>query len=1075
MITDLNRDDLEAIFRGDEKNSHTETYPMYPLTAPGMPPAGVNFIAHARHLGDEEPYLIEGKGKDKKVLSAGFHLQCLYLRCLYSSDFDLPIKLKGKTEVVRIVPGRLWGMPPEGPKHLSDKYCAEFNAKRVMVVGKIPTTEEVATGRTLSGPAGRQLRETLESLGMTDSELNDWYVCNLVRWQNLNPNSSALAQAWVKDCLPLLHQEMRLCAPDFILCLGAEATKAVCGPANSVNNMIGRYIEKEIPLQLNADEEPEIHTAKVMAVMNPSAVLRTTELYPQFEATLRNFVKLVNGEEFATSSDETITIQYIYKERDLAELVDHIIAQPGLKKIGVDGEWHGQHPGEPGSYLRTIQISHHGEFAAVIVLTAQGGETAFAPNKERAIHHLNRLLDRDDVQIGGSFFSADLPWLEYNGLHIAHRFCVPPNVEDIRGGNYAGGFDVALAHHAYNETGDFKLEVMGTRLCGADRWDVKLQEWKRDYLHKHKMKDEELEGYGECPEEVLLPYGGKDAAYTRQLMDKHCELLDADKHGNDCWVPFHLSMMAFPAFNEMGTTGVKIDLERIDTLTDLFQEIREERLAELRQAINWPGFNPRSSQQCVEFLFGAQYSTKIDKDGERVSVAPEGATTLDLQPIKSTGKGKPWGWVLSRNEQDKYSPSTDKEVCGILGARHPLARSLRDVRLIDQVLKSVFRPPVMTKTEGPELTKDGYRIYKGGIAKYCCYDFRVRSTFQQVKETGRASSARPPLQNISKRREDDYARILGSRYMCPIRSFIVSNTDTEYGEPTVLLEADYKGAELLGMAVMSRDETMLDHCTRANLSDDDPNQYDIHSNIAVQAFRLDCAPNKKGLSAIGKKGMRVAAKNIIFGVGYGRTAEACARQCQEEGAHISEAEAQVIINTIFATYPGIPALQEALRARVHSPGWIRNCFGRLRRCIRTADRAAMGELERQFLNFPFQSMVADAVSIALFHLYNHPRKAELGYRIVLQIHDAVVLEVPLRSVAEVADIVLPSCMVQKVSFRSCDWDGVPYSDSPTYRFGIDMDLATRWGVTPTWDECDEMGIDRKFGKPPKAAKILVSS
>jgi len=38
-----------------------------------------------------------------------------------------------------------------------------------------------------------------------------------------------------------------------------------------------------------------------------------------------------------------------------------------------------------------------------------------------------------------------------------------------------------------------------------------------------------------------------------------------------------------------------------------------------------------------------------------------------------------------------------------------------------------------------------------------------------------------------------------------------------------------------------------------------------------------------------------------------------------------------------------------------------------------------------------------------------------------------------------------------------------------------MDLATRWGVTPTWDECDEMGIDRKFGKPPKAAKILVSS
>jgi DNA polymerase-1 len=382
--------------------------------------------------------------------------------------------------------------------------------------------------------------------------------------------------------------------------------------------------------------------------------------------------------------------------------------------------------------------------------------------------------------------------------------------------------------------------------------------------------------------------------------------------------------------------------------------------------------------------------------------------------------------------------------------------------LIDQVLKSVFRPPTMKGNE-LVLKEDGRRTYGGGIAKYITYDSRVRSSFSQVKETGRASSARPPLQNISKRREDDYRTIIGpDNYPWPVRSFITSNVDPDYGELTVLLEADYTGAELFGVAVMSGDEQMLDHCQRANLPDSDPQQYDIHSNIAVSAFQLDCPPTKDGLKDAGHKGKRVSAKNIIFGVNYGRTAEACARQCKEEGNEISVVEAERIIQTIFETYPGIPRLQEALRARVTEPGWIRNCFGRSRRCITTSDRAAMGELERQFLNFPFQSMVADAVSIALYHLYTHPRKAELGYKIVLQIHDAIVLEVPVRSLDVVYNEIMPDCMAQRVTFKACDLSGIPLEGSPTYRFGLDQDVATRWGVGLTEDECVALGIDPKY-------------
>jgi len=1059
MIANLSIEDLTAIFEGEEGNQLARTYPFYPLTSPGMPPAGVNFIAHAAALGDCSPLVFEGKGKAKTLASVGWQLKCLYLRALYSDDFAIPIRIKGQTEIAPIVPGHVWGLAATGPKYLSDE---ELQGRpRVMIIGKMPGQEEVQAKRNFVGPAGEMLRETFEKHGVEWSEMADWYVCNVVRWPHIT--HGAMPQAWVKDCLLLLHQELRLYRPDYILCLGAESTKAILGDQGcTVSNMIGRYTEFEYPVYEPGDE-PATHTCKVMAVTHPQGVLRTTEKFPQYSATVRNFVQLIRGREFAASSDESITIQCMRKERDLRELVDHIISQPGLKKIGVDGEWHGQHPGEPGSYLRTIQISHHGEYAAVIVLRDQGGEPTFCPSISAAIGQLTRLLDRDDVQIGGSFFSADLPWLEYNGLHIAHRFTVPATVEELNGGNYPGGFDVGIAYHSHNETGDFKLEVMGSRLCGADRWDLALQEWKRDYLKANKMKDEELEGYGECPEEVLFPYGGKDAAYTRQLMEINCPLLDSDRFGNSSWVPFHISMLAFQAFNEMGTVGVKIDQDRIDALTDLFQDVRGRLMAELRAFANWPTFNPRSPQQCVEYLFGTRFSTKIDKDtGERLRVRPSGALSLALLPVKTTGRGKPWGWVAARGEEDKWSPSTDKEVCGILGLHSEGAKRLRDVRLIDQVLKSVFRPPTMKGNE-LVLKDDGRRTYGGGIAKYVTHDSRVRSSFSQVKETGRASSARPPLQNISKRREGDYAKIIGAdNYPWPVRSFITSNTDPNYGELTVLLEADYTGAELFGVAAMSRDAQMLDHCQRANLPDGDPNQYDIHSNIAVTSFNLDCPATKKGLNSIGQVGKRVSAKNIIFGVNYGRSAESCARQCKEEGNEITVGEAEQIIQTIFETYPGIPQLQEALRARVDKPGWIRSCFGRYRRFIATSDRGAMGELERQALNFPFQSMVADAVSLALNHLNNHPRKAELGYKIVLQIHDAIVLEVPLRSLDIVYDEIMPDCMAQRVTFKACDLDGIPFADSPTYRFGLDQDVVTRWGVGLTVDDCEALGIDPKY-------------
>jgi len=1071
----LNATDIEAIFSNNENNETASRFPFYPLNSPGIPLPGPDFIEHAQALGDSPAIVTKGRGSNAEVKEFGWFIKNLYLRALWAPDRQMfPVDVSGRTEHAKMVPGHMWGADEIGP--VVPPITHEF--PRVMVVGKMPGPADVAQNKNMCGDAGDLFKNILQKCGVTEEEYQWWYMCNVVRWPELNPQGGALSQRWIKDCLPILHQEFRLWQPDYILCLGSESTKAICGSKNTLKSMAGRWIEIDIPR--HEQGAPAVyHKAKVMAVTNPKAVLRSTDQLSSFEAAVTQFVKLLRGEDF--TREHEYEIQVVKDGETLGAIVEEVIALPGIKKISVDAEWNGDHPGEKNSYVRTIQFTYKDNHAVVVVFNAAGGIPVFEPDQELASDLLRILFDRDDVQIRGSFFSADLPWLEYLGIPIAKRFTVPENVADLNGGDYAGGFDVALAMHAYDETGELKLEVMCNRYCNMPRWDNELREWLAKYATDKKLKSEDIEGFGECPGDILYPYGGKDVIGTHKLAElQQRELLNKDRYGNASWIPFHTSMLAFPAFNEMHTVGVKVDYERIDSLTDEFMEVRDRTLDEFRREINWPEFNPRSAHHCRDLLFGPDYTGKKDSvTGKNIAVGPPDAKRLFMKPVKTTGtRGKLWAQVEKRKEEHKYSPSTDKETLGILGLYNPTALKLRDIRLIDQVLKSVFRPPTVVdrgtdKEKGAiAINAEGHRVYAGGVASYITHDGRLRSWFLQTMDTGRASSSRPPLQNLSKRREDDYGRIIGDSHRYPVRSFITSNMAKNYSskissvitEPTVFVEADYTGAELMSIAIMARSKNMIDHCLRSNLPEDDPNHYDLHSHVAVETFGLNCPPTKKGLAAVGHKGKRVGAKNVIFGGNYGRSAEAIARQCQEEGVEMSVEEVQQVMNALYTRYSEIPVLQSQLRARVGNEGWLRSCMGRLRRFIPSADKQVMGELERQALNFPFQSHVADAVSLALHYLMTHENRDSLGYRVVLTIHDAIVLEVPVRSVDAVVDSVLPECMVDRVAFQACDCNGHPYQDSPFYNFGIDVDVMTHWGVTPSKKECEGIGIDSKYGK-----------
>ena len=186
-----------------------------------------------------------------------------------------------------------------------------------------------------------------------------------------------------------------------------------------------------------------------------------------------------------------------------------------------------------------------------------------------------------------------------------------------------------------------------------------------------------------------------------------------------------------------------------------------------------------------------------------------------------------------------------------------------------------------------------------------------------------------------------------------------------------------------------------------------------------------------------------------FGIPYGRGAAAIARQCREEGVDVGEREAQLLINNYFETYPGVEGFLESCRNRVTDSRWLRNAFGRFRRFYEIASdaRSLLGEAERQAQNFPIQSLVADAVSLALHNLYEYRKHHDVDYRIVLQIHDAVLLEVPYRHVQEVRDVVLPKCMTDDVPVYPNGIDGTLWREGQPgpYYLSTDVDVCRYWG------------------------------
>ena len=259
--------------------------------------------------------------------------------------------------------------------------------------------------------------------------------------------------------------------------------------------------------------------------------------------------------------------------------------------------------------------------------------------------------------------------------------------------------------------------------------------------------------------------------------------------------------------------------------------------------------------------------------------------------------------------------------------------------------------------------------YADGLGNVIGKDGRIHSTFNQtITATGRISSTEPNLQNIPVRME------LGRL----IRKVFVPE------DGYVFLDADYSQIELRVLAHMSGDEKLIQAYREAE---------DIHRLTASQVFHVpldEVTPLQ-----------RRNAKAVNFGIVYGISSFGLSQDLS-----ITRKEAAAYIEKYFETYPKIKGFLDGLVKDGKEYGYVTTMFGRRRPVpeLKSSNFMQRSFGERVAMNSPIQGTAADIIKIAMNHVYERMKKEGLQSRLVLQVHDELLIETKKEEIEEVSRI-----------------------------------------------------------------------
>ena len=343
--------------------------------------------------------------------------------------------------------------------------------------------------------------------------------------------------------------------------------------------------------------------------------------------------------------------------------------------------------------------------------------------------------------------------------------------------------------------------------------------------------------------------------------------------------------------------------------------------------------------------YGEKLSIRISELEE--SVYQQAGEKFNINSPKQLGVILFEKMKLSGGRKTKTGYSTAADILEKLAPEHPIVKDILEYRQLAK-LKST---------------------YADGLGAVIAEDGRIHSTFNQtITATGRISSTEPNLQNIPVRME------LGRL----IRKVFVPE------EGYVFLDADYSQIELRVLAHMSGDEMLIRAYREAQ---------DIHRLTASQVFHV---PFDEVTDL-----QRRNAKAVNFGIVYGISSFGLSQDLS-----ITKKEAADYINKYFETYPKIKGFLDGQIEMAKEKGYVVTMFGRRRPVpeLKSSNFMQRAFGERVAMNSPIQGTAADIIKIAMNRVYKRLTEEGLKSRLVLQVHDELLIETKVEEIEEVSRI-----------------------------------------------------------------------
>ena len=345
----------------------------------------------------------------------------------------------------------------------------------------------------------------------------------------------------------------------------------------------------------------------------------------------------------------------------------------------------------------------------------------------------------------------------------------------------------------------------------------------------------------------------------------------------------------------------------------------------------------------IDVPFLKSLSDDIEKDifSLQQAVYEQAGETFNLSSPKQLGdilfeKLK----LISKPKKTKTGQyATSEEILSELAPKHKIVANVLEYRQL-QKLQSTYidaLPKEVNSTTG-----------------------RVHTTYMQaVTATGRLSSNNPNLQNIPIRTE---------RGQQIRKAFVPRNEDY------TLLSADYSQIELRVIAALSREKNMIEAFLQ--------NQ-DIHRSTAAKVFNVD-------IQSVTRE-QRSHAKTVNFGIIYGVSAFGLSNQTE-----LSRSESKELIDTYYQTYPQLKVFIDKQIHFARENGYVETILGRRRYLpdINSRNQVVRGAAERNAVNAPIQGSAADIIKIAMINIYNLLKDNKLKTKMLLQVHDELIFDVP---------------------------------------------------------------------------------